>query len=88
MKIRGAKVVIFKLLFNCYYLPRFFQDSNLEQKEPLRKCLEGKTQLSGVTKITCKECHFLWIYRNAVLQSTCCCSVRYPWKACVNQRKF
>ena len=40
-------------------------------KKTLKETFGGKTQLSGVTNINCKEHHFILVYRSAVLQDTC-----------------
>ena len=50
--VQWQKIPLIQLLFNCYYLARLFQESNLEQKTS-NEMLEGKTELSGITKINC-----------------------------------
>ena len=92
--VQWQKIPLIQLLFNCYYLPRFFQESNLEQKTS-NEMLEGKTELPGITKINCTVKNIIFFACTkvlffkvcAVLQSMCCSSAWNPWKVCVKQRK-
>ena len=92
MKLKSLIVILIQnFSFGSYLITIAYQDifkTAILNKKTFEGTLEGKTQLFGVTKINCKEFHFLWIYQKAVFQSTCCSSAFHLWKLCVNQRKL
>ena len=85
--VPGKKPLTFSWYLTAIFYHDFFKRTILNKKTS-KEALEGKTQLPGVTNISCKELAIFWVHRSAVLQSMRCSSAQHTWKVSVNQRKL